>query len=484
MGPNNRMQYLATSAVSIATMTTSTAAFWSAPILPKFHNNETSISLTSSEISWVVAIMAPGMVAGSLVPSFISDRFGRRFTLLTSAVPFIIGTVFVLWATEAWAMYIGRFLWGIGFGMITTVSSVYLSEIADKEIRGTLTAITRFMSNFGALLVLSIGSYVSYQVLSYFMIVLPICYFLACLKIPESPYFLLKEGKVDSARKALLRLSGKKNEKMVEERLSLMRSDVRREMLRSSSAKELFTGKQYRKAVIISAGLRFTQMFAGTLPIQQYIGRIIQQSNCGLQVSTALLIFGAVRFVIGLISPIIVDKMGRRPLLIYSYMGSFVMLTIVGAYFFLQKVIGIDDESSNPFRFVVFIGIICSIIISGIGYDTLIFIIPSEIFPMNVRSVASTTLNVFTALLSFVAVKGYQGMEDWTGLYGVFWFYASMALSGAIFTHFVVLETKGKSLREIQIELQGNIYDDTDEELKKDATNDDVKENSELNQLT
>ncbi|KAJ8730226.1 hypothetical protein PYW07_017264 [Mythimna separata] len=675
MVPNNKMQYLAASAVSIATMTTSTAAFWSAPILPKFHNNETSISLTSSEISWVVAIMAPGMATGSLVPSFISDKFGRRFTLLTSAIPFIIGTMFVLWATEARALYIGRFLWGIGFGMITTVSSVYLSEIADKEIRGTLTAITRFMANFGALLVLSIGSYVSYQVLSYFMIVLPICYFLACLRIPESPYYLLKEGKVDSAREALLRLSGNKNEKMVEEklslmrsdvrremlrsssakelftgkqyrraviisaglrftqmlagtlpieqyigrivqqsncglqvstallifgavrfvivsiatmttstaafwsapilpkfhnnetsisltsseiswvvaimapgmvagslvpsfisdrfgrrftlltsavpfiigtvfvlwateawamyigrflwgigfgmittmveeRLSLMRSDVRREMLRSSSAKELFTGKQYRKAVIISAGLRFTQMFAGTLPIQQYIGRIIQQSNCGLQVSTALLIFGAVRFVIGLISPIIVDKMGRRPLLIYSYMGSFVMLTIVGAYFFLQKVIGIDDESSNPFRFVVFIGIICSIIISGIGYDTLIFIIPSEIFPMNVRSVASTTLNVFTALLSFVAVKGYQGMEDWTGLYGVFWFYASMALSGAIFTHFVVLETKGKSLREIQIELQGNIYDDTDEQLKKDATNDDVKENSELKQLT
>ncbi|KAJ8728016.1 hypothetical protein PYW08_016401 [Mythimna loreyi] len=483
MAQNNRMQYLATCAVSIATMTTSTAAFWSAPILPKFHNNETSISLTSNEISWVVAIMAPGMVTGSLVPSFVSDKFGRRVTLLTSAFPFIVGTVFVLCATEAWSLYIGRFLWGIGFGMITTVSSVYLSEIANKEIRGTLTAITRFMSSFGALLVLGIGSYVTYQVLSYFMIVLPICYFLACWRIPESPYYLLKEGKVDSARKALLRLSGSKNDKMVEEKLSLMRSDVRREMLRSSSVKELLTGKQYRKAVIMSAGLRFTQMFAGTLPIQQYIGRIIQQSNSGFQVSTALVIFGIVRFIVGIISPVIVDKMGRRPLLIYSYLGSFVMLTSVGIYFFFQKIVGIQEESSNPFRYIVFIGIVSSIVISGIGYDTLIFIIPSEIFPMNVRSVASTTLNVFTALLSFVAVKGYQPLEDWTGLYGVFWFYASMALSGAVFSHFFVLETKGKSLREIQIELQGNIYDDSDEDSKK-VTTDDVKENTELKELT
>lgn len=91
---------------------------------------------------------------------------------------------------------------------------MYLSEIADKEIRGTLTAITRFMFSFGALLVLAIGSFVTYQMLSYFLIALPVCYFLACWRIPETPYYLLKVGKVDAARKVLLSLSGKKNEKV------------------------------------------------------------------------------------------------------------------------------------------------------------------------------------------------------------------------------------------------------------------------------
>ncbi|KAJ8728018.1 hypothetical protein PYW08_016403 [Mythimna loreyi] len=479
MGQNNRMQYLATFAVSIATMTTCIATFWPAPILPKFHNNETSISLTSNEISWVVAILSPGTVTGSLITSFVSDKFGRRVTLLTSAVPYIVGTVFVLCATKAWALYIGRILWGIGFGMITPVSSTYLSEIADKQIRGALTAITRFMFSFGFLLVLAIGPFVTYQVLSFFMIVLPICYFLACWRIPESPYYLLKEGKVDSARKALLRLSGSKNDKQImEEKLSLMRSDVRKEMLRSSSVKELLTGKPYRKAVIIATGLRATQMLSGAAPIYVYIGRIVQQSNCGLQVSTALVIFGVIRFIVALIAPVIIDKMGRRPLLICSYLGSSAMLATVGAYFFFQSVVSIQEESSKPFSYIVFIGITCSVIISTLGYDTLIFIIPSEIFPMNVRSVAMTVFTIFTALLSFITVKGYKIMNDWTGLYGVFWFYAIMALCGAVFTYFVVLETKGKSLREIQIELQGNIYDDSDEDLKKDT--DDVKENTDL----
>ncbi|XP_050560725.1 facilitated trehalose transporter Tret1-like isoform X10 [Spodoptera frugiperda] len=482
MSQSHRMQYLAAFAVSIATMTTSTAYFWTAPILPKFHNNETSIVISNSEISWVVAIISPGMVTGSLAASGVSDKFGRRVTLLASALPFIVGTVFVLHATKPWLLYIGRFSWGLGSGMITTVTSVYLSEIADKEIRGTLTAGTRFMFSFGALLMLAIGSFVSYQVLSYFLIVMPICYFLACWRIPETPYYLLKEGKVDVARKELLRLSGSKNEKMIDEKLSQMRSDVRKEMQRSSSVKELLTGKQYRKAVIVTAGLRFTQLFAGSIPIQQYMGRIIQQSNCGLPVSTALIIFGAVRFAVGLISPMIVDRVGRRPLLIYSYLGSCVMLAMVGVYFFLQQVIGIDDESSNPFRFVVFLGIIISIVISSVGFDTLIFIIPSEIFPLNVRSVAMTVLNIFSAFITFIVVKGYQPMEDWTGLYGVFWLYAVMACTGAIFTYAIVPETKGKSLREIQVELQGDIYDTPDDQNEQDEV--EINENTELKDIT
>ncbi|KAH9642136.1 hypothetical protein HF086_007446 [Spodoptera exigua] len=121
-------------------------------------------------------MISPGMVTGSLVASGVSDKFGRRVTLLASALPFIIGTV----------------------------TSVYLSEIADKEIRGTLTAGTRFMFSFGALLMLAIGSFVSYQVLSYFLIALPICYFLACWRIPETPYYLLKEGKVYDLLNSLL----------------------------------------------------------------------------------------------------------------------------------------------------------------------------------------------------------------------------------------------------------------------------------------
>lgn len=168
----------------------------------------------------------------------------------------------------------------------------------------------------------------------------------------------------------------------------------------------------------------------------------------------------------------LVDKVGRRPLLIFTFIGTSISLAIVGIYFYFQEVVGIKNEASNPYRYITFIGIILSNFLSTLGYDSLIFVIPAEVFPINVKSIAMTCLNIFGGCMNFVAVKGYQEVKDLTGLCGVFWYFSIASLFGAIFSFFVVPETKGKSLREIQIELQGNIYDESEENLNKVVTND------------
>lgn len=161
----------------------------------------------------------------------------------------------------------------------------------------------------------------------------------------------------------------------------------------------------------------------------------------------------------------LVDKVGRRPLLIISYIGSSIFLAIVGTYFYFQEVIGIDNEGSNPLRYITFIGIILANVISTMGFDSLVFVIPAEIFPINIKSKAMTSLNIFGGCLSFIIIKGYQEIKEFSGLYGVFWFFGSAALLGGIFSYFIVPETKGKSLAEIQMELQGLSNDDSSERL-------------------
>ena len=147
------------------------------------------------------------------------------------------------------------------------------------------------------------------------------------------------------------------------------------------------------------------------------------------------------------------DKVGRRPLLVYSYLSSGITLIVVGAYFLIQP------TSSPYYTYIPFIGIILASTLSTLGYETLVHVVIAEIFPLNVKSVAMTLQNILGGFLSFLTVKMYQEVKDVAGLTGVFWFYAGVSLIGAVFSYCLVPETKGKSLREIQVELQGALYD-------------------------
>ncbi|KAJ8730227.1 hypothetical protein PYW07_017265 [Mythimna separata] len=457
MAKGRQAQYLVAAAVSLAAMVTGFSVAWSTPVIPKFHNNETGINITDEEISWVAALTAPGFMAGSLVTRFISDGFGRRAVILSSAVPMVVGTIIILSTSTAWYLYATRFLWGVGTGMIATVSAMYLAEVSDTEIRGRVTSSYRYMRSFGSFLILLIGPFVSYNIINSFFLILPICYFIACCFISESPYYLLKEGKVTAARASLIRFSGHKDGKLIDSRLLAMGIDVKKETHRSGSLKELCTGKRYRKALIICIGLKITQIMSGSIAIQQYLGRIVQESETDINVSTVLIIYGGLKFFVGIFSSAIVDKIGRRPLLIYSFSSASIFLIIVGAYFLIQP------NSSPYYSYIPFIGIIFTSMISTLGYDTVVFLILAEIFPLNVKSVAMTFQNILGGFLNFFSVKGYQQIKDLAGLTGVFWFYASITIIGAVFSFIMVPETKGKSLREIQVELQGALYDELDE---------------------
>lgn len=159
--------------------------------------------------------------------------------------------------------------------------------------------------------------------------------------------------------------------------------------------------------------------------------------------------------------------MGRRSLLICSFIGTGLSLGLAGAYFFCLEMLEINEEKLAPYGIIAFIGIISSVILSTLGFNSLIYLLPAELFPLNVKSVAMTSLNIFGGFSNFGIIKMYQIGKDWIGLFGVFSIFASVALSGGIFSYFFVPETKGKSLREILVLLQGTAYDETAENLNK-----------------
>ncbi|XP_053607687.1 facilitated trehalose transporter Tret1-like isoform X2 [Plodia interpunctella] len=456
---NRKIQYLIVSAVSLATVTMGVSSAWPTPAILKFHNNETDVRISEGQISWMLALAAPGFLLGSLVAGLVCERFGRRSCLVFSAPPIAVGTVIVAVSVNVWLLYLTRILWGLGTGMISTIANMYIAEIADKEIRGELSIATKFMFNFGNLIVMVVGHYVSYSTLNYMMLVLPLGYFLACCFIPETPYFYLKEGKVEDAKRVLMVLRKYDDEEGLYKDLSSLQADVKNEMRRSGSLVELFTGKQYRKAIYISIGLKLALILTGGITTRNYLGRIMQEGNWTLGLDFVMIVFGAISFIVGIMSSILSDKLGRRPLLIYSFLGTGISLALVAAYFFCQEVLVVPLVTLRRYSWIPFVGIISSTVISTLGFNSLAFLIPAETFPLNVKSTALTSLNVFSGMLGFAVAKGYQEVKDVSGLFGVFTVFGGVAIAGTIFSYFYVPETKGKSLKEIQQLLQGDLYE-------------------------
>lgn len=192
-----------------------------------------------------------------------------------------------------------------------------------------------------------------------------------------------------------------------------------------------------------------------------------------------------------MMTSLVVDRVGRRPLLVYSYMGTGASLFIVGLYFFFSEVMKINHATLTSLAFIPFVGIILTNVISTFGFSSLIHVIPAEIFPINVKAVAFTCISLFGSALGVLTGMTYQEIKDLGGLTAVFWLYAGFAFGGSAFSYFFVIETKGKCLTVIQKELQGVNYaaGAADPMLVKEAleqcvtNNDEGKESTEMQEL-
>lgn len=154
-------------------------------------------------------------------------------------------------------------------------------------------------------------------------------------------------------------------------------------------------------------------------------------------------------FFSGLAATFLVDHFGRRVLLLTSTLGVGVSLTAVGIYFYLQDSIKLKAETLNIFSFLPLVGILGFNIFYAIGIGNIPYVMQAELFPINVKAVASSAATMSACIFSFAVAKGYQSVKDFFGHYTVFWIFAFIAYLGIFFVYFYVPETKGKTLEEI-----------------------------------
>ncbi|KAF6217207.1 hypothetical protein GE061_001561 [Apolygus lucorum] len=445
-------QYLCSTTATIAVIMTGNAMGWPSPTHPLLLSPESPVpGMTTDDTSWMISLMYFGNLFSPIPCGYIMEAIGRKNTLLfLNVIPLASWLLIIFTKTVLW-LYIARFLAGLWLGIVYTVVPIYLGEIAEPRVRGSLSTFFAIMTYVGVLFEYVVGPFVSYDNLAITSGMFCIIFYVTFTFMPETPYYLVKMNKSEEAREALFWLRGDTPDVDVE--LKKIENAVAQQMANKGTIKDLFATKANKKAVITVGVLSILQRLSG-------IGAMIAYTSVTLpkgaihHVTThqCVIVLGSVWVFSTLISSFLVDQLGRKILLIVSALGCGVATFLAGTWFLLDAKTDIDVTGLNwaPFACFLLHGFFYSI-----GLNPIVTTIKGEVFAASIKGVASAVTSLMLAVASFFLNKSYQIFADEIGMFANYWMYATGCFIAVIFTVTYVIETKGKTLQEIQDQLNG-----------------------------
>lgn len=423
---------------------------WPSPHLPRLLSSESHIPMTSSEGAWLISMNGMGSILGSLLAAYTVDKIGRKLSILLTSPLYFISWMLIAFANRLWMLMLARCINGFTDGFVFTAVPMYVSEIAHPRIRGILAASIPIMTVFGLLLINIIGSFADLKMTALISAVFPVVHFFTFWWMPESPYYLIMRKKLEAAKNCLKIYQGSTN---IDERFDKLQSVVEEEIRSSRSCWELFTVKSNRRAAMIVFGLRGIQQFCGPNAITSYAKTIFHESGEDISSTLSSILYFSVQFVMVIVCSFLVDKVGRKPLLILSIAGSGIALLSQGFYFYFKSLSSYDMSIVS---FIPLTALLLYVVLFNVGMWNIPLLLMGEMFPTNIRALALCLNEIYFGLSVVVVSEFFQITMDTFGMHVPFFAFAGVCFLGFIFIFTVVPETKGKSLEEIQEHLKQN----------------------------
>lgn len=406
--------------------------------------------ISQEDWSWVGSVVTVGAAIICLFIGTIIQTIGRKLTMLLLIVPFTIGWALVIFATNLPMLLIGRFLLGISGGAFCVAAPTYTAEIAQSDIRGSLGSYFQLMMVIGILFVYLVGAWASVFALSIICGVIPLIFGAIFVFMPETPLYLMSKGRKEDAAKSLRWLRG--SEYDYSEELAGLQQQNEEEKANNVSVVQALKRTATKRAIFISLGLMFFQQMSGINAVIFFTGDIFRAANTGIEASTATIIVGVMQVIAVFVSTLIVDRAGRRLLLLPSIITMCACLIVLGGYFFAQTQ---NAESVASLGIIPIVAMCVFIILFSLGFGPIPWMMMGELFANDIKGLAGSAAGAFNWTLAFVITSTFVPLKNAFGDGPTFWIFGAFCLVGTLFTFFIVPETKGKSLAEIQLMLGG-----------------------------
>ncbi|KAH8341192.1 hypothetical protein KR074_010389 [Drosophila pseudoananassae] len=446
--------FLAAVAANLSAFVVGTTLGWTSPIGPKLKAEDTSDSplsrpITSDEDAWISSLIAIGALVAPFAAGPLADKIGRKWVLLSSSLFFVLAFGLNMVASEVWILYLSRLIQGFGVGFVMTVQPMYVGEISTNNVRGATGSLMQLFIVAGILYVYAIGPYVSYQALQWCCIVVPVVFDVVFYSMPESPYYFAGKGRKTEALRSLQFLRGQSADGVHDE-MTEIQASVEEAMANKGTMMDLFKNAGNRRALFICAGLISFQQLSGINVVLFNSQSIFESANTGLDPAIATIIIGCVQVASSGLTPLVADRLGRKVMLLCSSSVMSIGLAALGWFFYKQLVH--HDISSVVWMPVP--ALILYNIVYCTGFGPLPWAVLGEMFPANIKSAASSLVASICWTLGFLVTYFYPSL-DALGSYYAFWLFAGCMVVAFFFVLFVVMETKGLSLQEIQDRLNG-----------------------------
>ncbi|KAF8017954.1 hypothetical protein BT93_H2990 [Corymbia citriodora subsp. variegata] len=368
------------------------------------------LGLSLAEYSVFGSILTIGGLLGALCSGKIADLIGRRGAMWVTDVSGIIGWCAIFLSESAWSLDLGRLLLGFGVGLASYVVPVYVAEVTPKNLRGGFVSLCMLVIACGMSMTYIIGSVLNWRILACLGTIPCLLQLVGLFLVPESPRWL---GYIETFQQ------------VSEHRIFYIFQ------------------RKYAKALTVGLGLMVFQQLGGLNAYGMYMSSILERagaSSTAGSITTAI-----VKLAANVLAVFLMDKFGRRPLLLVSASGACLAGFLIGLSFLLQDY----HQSTDVVSTLTFIGIVVFTGFFSLGLGGIPWIIMAEIFPINAKGSAGSLVSMVNWFGSWLVAYTFNYFFEWSSA-GVFFVFSGICCSAVLFIAKMVPETKGRTLEEIE----------------------------------
>ncbi len=418
------------------------------------------ITSSPSLQGWAVSSALVGCVFGAVLSGMLADRLGRKIPLILAAALFTISAFGTGYADHFTPFIIYRLIGGLGIGLASTLSPLYIAEIAPAKYRGQFVAINQLTIVVGILaaqianysiaesiaatadaaqMLASWNGQMGWRWMFWAELIPAGLFFVLMFLVPKSPRFLAKINEDATAVAVLEKIGGKE---YARHELDNIKLTLREDQHRKVSFSEFRSPKVF-PILVIGIILAVFQQWCGINIIFNYAEEIF--AAAGYSVGDMLfniVITGSVNLIFTFVAMRTVDSWGRRKLMLFGAMGLTLVYALLGGAYYFQFT-----------GWPVLLLVVVAIAIYAMSLAPITWVVLSEIFPNRLRGLAMSIATFSLWVASFILTFTFPILNDILGAYGTFWVYSIICLLGFGFIKRKLPETKGKSLEEIELEL-------------------------------